>query len=94
VQRRDLGAVSVLMARSFSDNFLTRAQELNRVRWNQVDAALARGVETSSSAPWGGARRAILDAAPCPGCRYGVMLIFGQDGDNQWRWSGIAYPGD
>jgi len=97
VERRSFAALSLMMARSFSigdRNFLTPDEASPLVRWDQLGGALARGVETSSSTPWGSALRSILDERPGPNVRFQVRLAFSQDGNHQWRWTGIAHPGD
>jgi hypothetical protein len=96
-QRRDFGALSRMMARNLTigdRDFLSPDEARPLLRWDQLNSALSRGVEASSSTPWGSALRTILDEHPCLGCRYQVMLIFGQDGGGQWRMAGIGYPGD
>jgi len=97
VQRRDTVALSKMMARSFTssgDGFLAPNEVLPRVQWDKLDGALTRGVEKSEHTPWGRVFRSILDEHPGPNSRFQVMLNFSQEGDNQWRWLGMAYPGD
>lgn len=97
VQRRDSGVLIGMMARTFdlqNQNFRTPAEALARVNWDQLDKALDRGVERSRTTPGGKVVNSIVDEHPCPECVYQVVIAFRQDGDTQWRWLGIAYPGD
>jgi len=92
VQRRDSAALSRMVTRGFMSgdrNDLTPGESLPIV-FSLLDAALSRGVETSSSAPWGSPLRSILVEHPIPNYAK-VTLIFSQDGDQQWRWAGSAY---
>jgi hypothetical protein len=96
-QRRDSGLLAGMMTRNFylqDQSFQTPAEALARLNWDQLDKALARGVEGSSSTPWGKAQHSIVDEQPCPKCVFQVKIVFSQDGDNQWRWAGVVYPGD
>jgi hypothetical protein len=99
VQRRDFRILSITTARSFRDAdsaLLSRpptpAEEIAHVKWDEVNSALTQGVESSSSTPWGAARRLIVEEHPSLNRSYRVRLTFTQNSDNQWRWSGIDYP--
>jgi hypothetical protein len=86
-----------MMGRNFelqNENFRTHVEAIGHIRWDQLDATLARGVERSRTMPSGKTANSVIDEHPCPICRYQVMIAFRQDGDNQWRWSGVFYPGD
>jgi hypothetical protein len=96
VQRRDSGALIGMMARDFdfqNQSFRTSDEALAHVNWDQLDKALARGVETSRTLP-GRKVNQVVDEHPCPTCVYQIIISFRQGGDNQWRWAGVAYPGD
>ena len=97
VQRRDPGVLIAMMARNFdlqNQSFRTHGEALTRVNWNQVDQALAQGVERSRTTLGGKTVTSIVDEHPCANCVYQVMIPFRQDSGNQWRWLGIFYPGD
>lgn len=97
VGRRDSGVLMGMMARNFdlqNQRFRTPAEALALVNWDQLDKTLARGVERSRTVPGGKTLNSVVDEHPCPACGYQIMIPFRQDADNQWRWLGIAYPGD
>ncbi len=97
VQRRDSGVLTAMMARNFdlqNQSFRTHTEALTHVNWDQLDQALARGVEKSRTTSGGKVVNSVLDEHPCSNCIYQVLVPFRQDSNNQWRWLGIFYPGD
>jgi hypothetical protein len=93
VQRRDFGVLAGMMSWPFYlPNLTPPAEALVRVRWDELQRTLDRGVERSGTAPLGRATRSIVDEHPCPTCAFQSSVSFHQDGDSQWRWSGF-YPG-
>jgi hypothetical protein len=85
------------MARKFYlQNARLRTVEdvFRQLNWPELDKVLATGSVTSGKSPIGRKRESITDAHPCPKCVYAVLVSFQQDRDGQWRWTGIAHPGD
>lgn len=95
--RRNRAALTGMLTRKF---FLQNSRLRNagdvfvQLRWKELDKTLAVGSIARSKSPIGREQKSIIDAHPCPGCGYAVMVSFRRDYDGQWRWSGIAYPGD